>query len=414
MAETVVVVGANLAGGRGAEALRQAGFDGRVVLIGEEPHRPYERPPLSKEFLRGETEEDKLYLQPAEFYAEQKIELRLGTRAVRLDPAGREVELQGGERVPFDKLLVATGAGVRRLAVPGADLEGILYLRSIRDVERIREAAARARKVVVVGAGFIGAEVAASLRQKGLEVTMLEASPVPLLRALGEEMGRVYADFHRERGVDLRTGDGVGAFLGKGRVEEVVTAGGGRIPCDFAVVGVGVVPATEWLAGSGVVLDNGVAVNEYCETSVSGIYAAGDVANFFHPGFGERLRVEHFDNAQYQAQAAARNMLGRKAAYSPSLFFWSDQYDLKLQYVGHAAHWDRIVLRGSPQARSFIAFYLSQGKVHAALGVNRFKEVTVTRKLIDMKAPVTPEKLADPGFDLRGFLASGPGTGPGR
>lgn len=397
--KTVVIVGANLAGGRAAEALRQEGFDGRVILVGEEPHRPYERPPLSKEFLRGETPEEKLFLQPEEFYREQSIELRLGVRARRLDAAAREVELESGERLSFDHLLIATGASVRRLAVPGADLEGILYLRSIRDVERIRAEMARGRRAVVVGAGFIGAEVAASLRQKELEVAMLEVAPVPLLRALGEEMGRVYAEFHREQGVELWTGEGVQAFRGTGRVEEVVTTSGRALPCDFAVVGVGVVPATGWLEGSGVALDDGVVVDEYAETSVAGIYAAGDVARF--PHHGERLRVEHFDNAQYQAQAAAKNMLGRRAAYRPSLFFWSDQYDLKLQYVGHASRWERVVLRGQPKARSFIAFYLGEGRIRAALGVNRFKDVNFARKLIDARAPVDPEKLSDPAVDLR-------------
>ncbi len=403
--DTYLIVGASLAGGRAAEALRQAGFDGRIVLAGDEPDRPYQRPPLSKAFLRGEYPEGKLYLRPPNYYEQQRIELRLGARATRLDPAARVVELDTGERLGFDRLLIATGATLRRLDTPGAALAGIYYLRTVRDAERIRAEMVPGRRVVVVGAGFIGTEVAASCRQRGLEVTVLVgAAPVPLQRALGEEIGRLYAEFHREQGVDLRTGESVQAVRGTSRVEAVVTASGKTIGCDFAVVGVGVIPASGWLAGSGLTLENGVAVDEYCETNIPGIFAAGDVASWWHPGLRERLRVEHFDNAQNQGVAAAHNMLGKRTPYSPVLFFWSDQYDLRLQYVGHASRWDRIVLRGSVPSRSFAAFYLLGSQLRAALGVNRVKDVTAARKLIQAGAPVTAEQLADEQVDLKSLL----------
>ncbi len=410
MPETCLIVGASLAGGRAAETLRQAGFDGRIVLVGEEPDRPYERPPLSKEFLRGAYPEAKLYLRPPEYYEQQRIELRLGTRAARLDPAARVVELDSGERLGFDRLLVATGARVRRLDVQGAGLDGVHHLRTRRDAERIRAEMAPGRRVVVVGAGFIGAEVAASCRTAGLEVTMLETAPVPLQRALGEEIGRLYAGFHREQGVDLRTGETVAAFRGGSRVEEVVTSGGARIGCDFAVVGIGVVPDTGWLAGSGLALGDGVVVDEYCETNLPGVFAAGDVASWWHPVLRERLRVEHFDNAQNQGATAARNMLGARVPYAPVPFFWSDQYDLRLQYVGHASRWDRVVLRGDVRARAFTAFYLLDSRVRAALGVNRPGDVTAARRLIQRGAPVAAEQLADTQIDLRSL--SSPGRSP--
>jgi 3-phenylpropionate/trans-cinnamate dioxygenase ferredoxin reductase subunit len=406
--DTYLIVGASLAGGRAAEALRQAGFDGRIVLAGDEPDRPYQRPPLSKAFLRGEHSEEKLYLRPPDYYEQQRIELRLGARATRLDPTARVVELDSGERLGFDRLLIATGATLRRLDTPGADLTGVYYLRTVRDAERIRAKLVPGRKVVIVGAGFIGTEVAASCRQRGLEVTVLVGAPVPLQRALGEEIGRLYADFHREQGVDLRTGESVQAFRGTSRVEEVVTSSGKTIGCDFAVVGVGVVPATGWLAGSGLTLENGVVVDEYCETNIPGIFAAGDVASWWHPGLRERLRVEHFDNAQNQGVAAAQNMLGKRIPYGPVLFFWSDQYDLRLQYVGHASRWDRIVLRGNARSRSFTAFYLLGSQLRAALGVNRVKDVTAARRLIQAGAPVTAEQLADEQVDLKSLLPEGP------
>jgi 3-phenylpropionate/trans-cinnamate dioxygenase ferredoxin reductase component len=399
--EQIVIVGASLAGGRAAETLRQEGFDGRVILVGAEPERPYERPPLSKDVLRGEASDDKVFLRPAEYYAEQQIELRLGTRAERLSPPERVVELTSGERLHYDKLLIATGARVRQLRAPGVDLPGVFYLRTLRDTVAIREATRNARRVVVVGAGFIGAEVAASCRMQDLEVTVLEMLPVPLQRALGDEVGRIYADIHRERGVDLRLSEGIGAFRGHGRVEQVVTASGAAIDCDLAVVGVGVQPDVEWLQGSGLAIDNGVVVDEFAEASVSGVFAAGDVANWWHPRLGERLRVEHYENAQNQGVAAAKSMLGQREPYAPVPYFWSDQYDLTLQYVGHASGQDQVVYRGDVHGRNFLAFYLRDGQLRAVLGINRLRDVRAAQRLIRDQVPVTPEQLADDQVDLR-------------
>jgi len=408
---TVVIVGGNVAGGRAAETLRQQGFDGRIVLVGAEPERPYERPPLSKEYLLGQVAEEKLYLRPPAYYDEQGIELWLGAPVTRLAPHGgprsRHVELADGRRLPYDKLLIATGAAPRQLAVPGADLPGILYLRTLRDARELRRGMSAVSRVCVVGAGFIGAEVAASCRGAGRDVVMLEMESWPLERALGREVGRICAAIHRAHGVDLRTGERVVGFRGHGRVEQAVTASGHAVDCDLVVVGVGVVPECGWLEGSGVALRNGVLVDEMCATNVPGVYAAGDVANWWHPTLGTRLRVEHFDNAQNQGVAAAKSMLGVGQPYAPVAFFWSDQYDLKLQYVGHTSGQDDVVLRGSIEAASWSAFYVRDGCLVAALAANRFKDVAAARQLIARRTPVEPRRLADERTDLRA-LAKAP------
>jgi 3-phenylpropionate/trans-cinnamate dioxygenase ferredoxin reductase component len=396
-----VIVGANLAGGRAAEALRQGGYEGRVVLVGAEPDRPYERPPLSKEYLRGETPDEKLYLQTPTYYEEQRIEMRLGMRATRLDVAARVVTIEGGEGLAYDKLLIATGCEVRRLTVPGSELEGLFYLRTRGDSERLGAEIQRARRVVVIGAGFIGSEVAASARTMGREVTLLEAAPVPLARALGPRMGEYCAGIHRDHGVDLRLGCGVSELLGSARVEEVVLANGSRIACDLVVVGVGVAPAVSWLDGSGLALENGVVVDEYCESSVPGVYAAGDVANAWNPLFSERLRVEHYDNAQNQGLAAGKSMAGRREPYAPVPYFWSDQYDMTLQYVGHGRGDDEIVVRGDVGKRSFVAFYVRAGRLRAALGIGRPRDVMAAKRLVQARKPVDPKLLADEQVDLR-------------
>jgi 3-phenylpropionate/trans-cinnamate dioxygenase ferredoxin reductase subunit len=398
-------VGGSVAGGRAAETLRQQGFDGRIVLVGAEPERPYERPPLSKEYLVGKVAEDRLYLRPLEYYDEQGIELWLGARATRLapqeGPRSRCIELADGRRLSYDKLLIATGAAPRQLPVPGAELPGILYLRTLRDARELRRGMAAASRVCVVGAGFIGAEVAASCRAAGLEVVLLEMEAWPLERALGREVGRLCAAIHRAHGVDLRTGQRVVGFRGHGRVEQVVTASGDAVDCDLVVVGVGVVPECGWLAGSGVALCNGVVVDEMCATNVPGVYAAGDVANWWHPTLRTRLRVEHFDNAQNQGVAAAKSLLGVGQPYAPVPFFWSDQYDLKLQYVGHTTGQDDVVLRGSVEAASWSAFYVRDGYLVAAVAANRFKDVAAARQLITRRVPVEARRLADESTDLR-------------
>lgn len=399
--QTFVIIGANLAGGRAAQALRKEGFDGRLVLIGAEPDPPYERPPLSKEYLRGELPREKIFIGKPESYQEQEIELRLGVAATRIDPQERAVELADGEHISYDKLLLASGGRERRLSVPGSDLDSIYYLRTVADSERIAQELRPGRRLVVIGAGFIGAEVAASARTKGLEVSVLEMAPVPLGRALGEELGRVYGEIHRDRGVDLRTGEAIERFEGGKRVERVVGASGASIDCDFVVVGVGIAPATELADAAGLAVENGVVVDEYCETSMPGIFAAGDVASFYHPVLDTRMRVEHWSNAQNQGVAAAKSMLGIREPYSEIPWFWSDQYDLNMQYIGHATRWDEIVLRGDVAGRSFTAFYLESGRLRAALAVNRHRDIRPCRELIRRGAPIESDKLKDEEIELK-------------
>jgi 3-phenylpropionate/trans-cinnamate dioxygenase ferredoxin reductase subunit len=401
MPATWVVAGANLAGGRAAETLRQEGFDGRLVLIGAEPDRPYERPPLSKELLWGTRTRDAVYLRSPDYYASHEIELRLGVRATRLDPLARTLALDGGERLRYEKLLLATGASPRRLDVPGADLDGVLYLRTLAHSEELRRRMRVGRRVVVVGVGFIGAEVAASCRRAGLEVVALEALPSPLAQALGDRVSELYAGIHRDHGVDLRTSETVTGFRGSGRLEQVTTASGAAFDCDFAVVGVGAVPECSWLRDAGLALGDGVVVDELCRTTADGVYAAGDLASWWHPGIGRRLRVEHFDNAQLQGVAAAKSMLGKGEPYAPVPFFWSDQYDVTFQHVGYAGGEDEVVLRGSAGSGSWCAFYLRQGRLVAAFGANRFREIAAARQLIARRARVDARQLADESVDLR-------------
>ena len=314
MAETFVIVGAGLAGGGAAATLREEGFDGRVVLIGAEPQLPYERPPLSKEYLRGESPFEQALFQPLDFYGENDIETRFGVQVTRVDATQKVIELDNGERVSYEALLVATGGRNRHIPIPGSDLEGIYGLRTVADSDQIRAEISPGRKAVVVGMGFIGSEVAASLRQSGVEVAVVDRNTVPLRRVLGEEVGRVVDGIHRNHGTELIFEDKVAAFEGADRVERITTQRGQSIECDFVVVGLGVEPVTELLAGTGVEIDNGVLVDEYCRTSVEGIYAAGDVANHYHPVFKRHIRVEHWQNALKQGPAAARSMLGKGRA----------------------------------------------------------------------------------------------------
>jgi 3-phenylpropionate/trans-cinnamate dioxygenase ferredoxin reductase subunit len=403
--QTLVVVGANLAGGAAVSTLREEGFEGRVVLIGDEPDPPYERPPLSKEYLRGEKEFDAAFLRPPAWYAEADVDLRLGHRATRLDTSARMVELEDGDPVPYDGLLIATGGKNRRLSVPGHDLDGIFELRTRADADRIRAECQPGRKAVVVGAGFIGMEVAASLRQLGVEVEVVEIFSVPLLRVLGEEVGKAYEGIHRDHGVRFHLRDDIRRFHGRGRVEEVATVGGARIGCDFVVVGIGISPDTEIVAGTPISVENGILVDEWCRTNVEGVFAAGDVANHHHPLFGRRIRVEHWDNALKQGAAAARNMMGRPEVFDDPHWFWSDQYSFNLQYVGFASEWDELVIRGSLEERDFLGFYLRAGIVEAVVGVNRGKDVRRSASIIRDRRRVDPAVLRDEDVDVRKLSA---------
>ena len=401
MPEAFVIVGASLAGGGAAVTLRQEGFDGRVVLIGAEPQPPYERPPLSKEYLRGESSFEKSLVQPHDFYDENGIETRFGVRATRVDGAGKAVELDDGERVTYDRLLVATGARNRQFPIPGLDLEGVYDLRTVADSDRIRAEMLPGRKAVVVGMGFIGSEVAASLRQSGVDVVVVDRNEVPLSRVLGEEVGRVMEGIHRDQGTSMIFEDTVAAFEGDGRVERVTTGRGHRIECDFVVVGLGVEPVTDLLTDTGVEIDNGVVVDEYCRTGVEGIYAAGDVANHYHPVFGRRIRVEHWQNALKQGPAAARNMLEKDEPYDEVPWFWSDQYEHNLQYAGFHTEWDELVVRGSMEERNFVAFYRKDGRVLAAVAINRGRDLRRSIPLIKTQEEIAAAKLCDLDVDLR-------------
>jgi 3-phenylpropionate/trans-cinnamate dioxygenase ferredoxin reductase subunit len=413
MPPSVVIVGASLAGASAAATLRQEGFDGDVMLIGAEPQLPYERPALSKQYLRGELAFEKMLVRPAAFYEQNRIETLLGVRATRVEPGHRTVELQNGRRIPYDKLLLATGVRNRRPAIPGLNLPGVLALRSVTDGDALRDEIRPARRAVVIGMGFIGCEVAASLRQQGVEVTGIDPSPTPLFRVLGRDVGGVIAAIHQEHGVETVFGDSVAAFEGDRRVRRVLTTRGRHIECDFAVVGVGVEPEVDFIVGSGIETENGVLVNEHCRSTIKDIYAAGDVANHYHPLLQRQIRVEHWQNAMHQGAAAARSMLGQRESYEPVHWFWSDQYDINLQYAGLHQQGDRIVVRGSLESRDFLAFYVSDHRINAVVGLNRGKDLRRVMPLIKARATVDVAELQDEGVDLRTLLHSHIGADQG-
>jgi 3-phenylpropionate/trans-cinnamate dioxygenase ferredoxin reductase subunit len=409
MVEQHVIVGGGLAGAKAAEALREEGFDGRVVLIGAEDEHPYERPPLSKEYLRGEAPRAKARVHDPGFYASHDIELRIGTTVERIDVAAGEVELAGPgrERVPYDRLLLATGAEPRRLGVRGADLEGVLYLRDLADADAIAARLARGSgRLVVIGAGWIGSEVAASARQKGLDVAIVEMAGVPLERVLGREVGEVYAGIHRDHGVDLRTGARLEAFEGAGSVERVRLAGGATLECDFVVVGVGVTPRTGLAERAGLAVGDGILASKRLETSAPGVFAAGDVANAYHPFYERKLRVEHWANALNQPATAAQAMLGKPASYERLPYFFSDQYDVGMEYTGYAAEWDEVALRGDPAAREFIAFWLKEGRVLAGMNVNVWEVTDAIKALIGSRREVPVARLRDLDVPLDELVAA--------
>jgi 3-phenylpropionate/trans-cinnamate dioxygenase ferredoxin reductase component len=397
---THVIVGASLAGAKAAETLREEGFGGRIILVGAEDERPYERPPLSKDYLRGEVGREKVYVHPEGFYADHAIELRLGRTAVSLDSAGSELALDDGEQLRYDRLLLATGAEPRRLAIPGAELDGVLYLRSVNDSDALRERLDRGGRVVVVGSGWIGSEVAASARQRGLEVTVVDPAAVPLERVLGAEVGAIFRDVHMEHGVEMLLGTGVEAFEGDGAVERVRTSDGRTLACDFVVVGVGVEPRIQLARQARIAVDNGVLVDDQFQTSLPGVFAAGDVANAHHPFYGEAIRVEHWANALNQGPAAARNMLGQAVAYERLPYFFSDQYDLGMEYSGFARAWDRVVFRGDTARRQFIAFWLVEDRIVAGMNVNVWDVTDPIKRLISERVPVDDRRLADPEVSL--------------
>lgn len=394
----IVIVGASLAGARAAEGAREAGLEGSIVLIGDEPERPYERPPLSKDYLRGERD-DLSWVHEESFYSENGIDLQTSTSVTGIDPAAKTVLIDGADPEPYDRLLLATGCEPRRIGVPGADLEGIHYLRSAADSAALGERFLEGPRVAVVGAGWIGSEVAASARQKGCEVTMIEPQEVPLERVLGTRIGGLYRDVHREQGVDFQGSTGVEAFEGSGRVERVRTSAG-VVDADLVVVGVGVIPRTGLAEAAGIRVENGIPVDAGLRTEVEGIYAAGDVANQFHPFYDGRIRVEHWANARRQGFAAGQAMAGKEVSYQELPYFYSDQFDLGMEYAGFATDWDEVVIRGDEKGREFIAFWLNEGRVQAGMNVNIWDVSETITGLIRSRRPVDLAALADPDTDL--------------
>ena len=400
-----VIVGGGLAGASAAAQLRKDGFDGPVVLIGEEAEHPYERPALSKEYLRGDGDRGALAVHPPSFYDEHGIDVRTSTPATQIDAAAREVVLGDGHRLGYDRLLIATGSSARRLDVPGADLTGVMHLRTVGDADAIRTAATSAAHVIVVGGGWIGTEVAASLRQLGRDVTMVIPGGKPLERLLGTEVGAVYRALHEAHGVRIVSHQRVTAMRGTHMVEAVETTDGSRIAADLVVLGVGAGPRQALAADAGLDVLDGIVVDEHLQTSVGGVFAAGDVAAAWHPVLGARIRVEHWDNARRQGRAAARSMLGLAEPYTRLPYLYSDQYDLSMEYVGHAPAWDRVVFRGAAADGRFLAFWMAGGRVVAGMNANVPKMSETIRGLIQAARAVDPRDLADPAIplaDLRG------------
>jgi len=411
--QTIVIVGAGLAGGNAAVTLRDEGWRGRIVLLGREPGIPFGRPPLSKTYLRGEEDLSAWYVKSADWYGAHYIDFRTGVNMERLDTDLKQLHLAGGETVGYDRLILCTGGKNQRFETPGATLPGVYQLRTLAECEAIRQAARPGARVVVVGMGFIGAEVAASLRQLGLDVTVVLPGSAPLVKVLGPEVASVLAAIHREHDVKLVTNEHVTGIEGNGRAERVLTGTGARLDCDLVVVGIGIAPDVGALAGSGIALDNGILVDAQCRTNVPDVFAAGDVANIQHPVFG-RLRVEHYNNAERQGRAVAHAVLGNLQPYDYIYSFWSDQFEHNLEYVGFARTWEKIVLRGNLESRKFLAFYLTQGVIQAVFGLNRGgdpeieadSELRACQELIRARVRVSDADLADERIDLRSLSAS--------
>jgi len=401
-----VIVGASLAGAKAAQTLREEGFGGPIMLIGQETERPYERPPLSKDYLLDKAERESIYVHPAGWYGEHDVELRLGTTVTAVDPAAHEVTLADGSRIGYAKLLLATGSSPRRLPVPGADLDGVHYLRRVADSDRIKETFAAASRVAVIGAGWIGLETTAAARAAGVEVTVLEAAELPLLRVLGREVAEVFAGLHREHGVDLRFGVQVAEITGSGgRADGVRLADGSHIPAEAVIVGVGITPNSQLAEAAGLEVRNGIVTDAGLRSSDPDIYATGDVANAYHPLLGRHIRVEHWANALNQPQTAARAMLGQDVAYDLVPYFYTDQYDLGMEYAGYVepGGYDQVVFRGDVQRREFIAFWLAGGRVLAGMNVNVWDVNEAIQAVVRGGRAVDAARLADVDVPLEEF-----------
>lgn len=395
----IVIVGGGHAAGQGAAGLRQGGYDGEIVVVCDEPHIPYQRPPLSKQYLAGEQGLDRVYLRPEAFYQSRDIELRSGTRATEIDTRDKTLVFEDGTTLAYDKLLLATGSRVRTLDIPGSTLPGVHYLRNIADADSIKADMAPGRRMTIIGGGYIGLEVASVAVQAGLSVTVVEMEDRILKRVASAEMSSFYHALHTDAGVEISTGATAQRFAGTERVDRVVCANGTEVPSDLVVVGVGVVPNVELAQSAGLTCENGILVDEHCATSAPDIYAAGDCTNHPNPILERRLRLESVPNAMEQSRVAAANLMGQDQVYASVPWFWSDQYDLKLQMVGFSTDGDSHVVRGDPGARQFVMFHLKDGVLAAADAVNAPREFLACRQLVGRG--VDPRQLADPGADLR-------------
>jgi 3-phenylpropionate/trans-cinnamate dioxygenase ferredoxin reductase component len=404
-----IIVGGGLAGALAAETLREEGFDGRITLLGEEPHRPYERPPLSKDYLQGKADRDSIFAHPEPWYADHAVELRLGTAVTSVDPSARTVTTASGVQLGYDKLLLTTGSTPRRLSLPGADLDGVRYLRSVDDSERIKAGFAHAHRVAIIGAGWIGLETAAAARNAGVDVTLLERSELPLLHVLGPETAPIFADLHRDHGVDLRSQVAVAELTGRnGAVTAVILSDGSRIDADMVLVGVGITPNTQLAAQAGIKVDNGIIVDEHLRSSDVNIFAAGDVANAYNPRLGRHIRVEHWANARRQGATAGKAMLGQDAVDARPSYFFTDQCDLSMEYTGDIgpSGYDQVIFRRYPDPRQLIVFWLSEQRVQAGMNINIWDVADDIERLVESPHPADIDDLADPGIPLDSALVA--------
>ena len=404
MNKNTVIVGAGHAAGQAVATLRLKKYDGNIILIGDEPHYPYQRPPLSKKFLAGEMPAERLYVKPRSFYDEPNIDVQLGTRVTRIDPAGKTVTRDDGTTCEYDKLIIATGARVRKLDVPGSELSGVHYLRNIQDVTAMREGMQRDRRMVIIGAGYIGLEVAAVAASKGLQVTVIEMAERVMSRVVSEQVSDFYQAEHRQHGVKLKLSTGLSGFSGSNAVTGVDLDDGTTVDADLVLIGIGVVPNVELAQDAGLEVDNGIRVDDRCRTSDANIYAIGDCTNHPNGLLGRQLRLESVQNALEQAKTAAANICGEDTSYAQVPWFWSDQYDLKLQIAGISEGYDRTVLRGDPADRAFSCLYLKEGQLIAIDSINAPKDFMQSKALIGNHANISPDTLANTDIALKDML----------
>ncbi|MDH3417882.1 MAG: FAD-dependent oxidoreductase [Gammaproteobacteria bacterium] len=410
MSTHLIIVGAGQAAAQTILTLTQKRYPGRITVVGDEPYPPYQRPPLSKKYLSGELERERLFVRPTEFYEQHGVTLILGAKAERLEPVQQRLTLADGRQLDYDRLLLATGSRVRKIDVPGADLAGIHYLRTIADADGILGGLGPDKRLVIVGAGYIGLEIAAVARAHRAHVTVLEATDRVMARVVCPEVGTFYRGVHEAAGVEIACDTAVRGFAGDDHVTGVIASDGREYPCDVAVVGIGIVPETELAEQAGLVCDDGIRVDEYACTSEPQIYAAGDCTNHPNAVLGRRIRLESVHNAIEQSKTAALSLLGEPAAYAQIPWFWSDQYDLKLQIAGISTGYDRVVLRGDPAERKFAAYYLRDSRLIAVDAINSPKDFLLGKRLVAQGAMPSPQRIEDTTADLA-TVESGDPTG---